>query len=212
MKPAELPAKQAAMKPELAAETPLDSRFAPAPAARACAHAGAGEVPAHVSDITTAMSLPTLTPSPSLPLSLSLRTARALRRSRNARRSTLGASSSLRMDAAAPSLRHAPDSPWQRFVFWLLAPAPSDAAPPLNRLPGVRDDFIAAVADLAGEEADSLRYRVVHARSLRELWHLRAEVFRLVGLTLDQGEAERRLLQLNRHFPMRASRSQFGAL
>ena len=156
------------------------------------------------------MPLPTLTPSSTL--SLSLRTARALRLARSARRSTLGASSSLRLDASPPSLRHAPSSPWQRFVFWLLAPAPNEAAPPLNRLPGVREDFIAAVSDLSGDEADGLRYRIVHANSLRELWHLRTEVFLLVGLARDQGEAERRLLRLNRHFPMRASRSQFGAL
>ena len=151
-----------------------------------------------------------MTPSPTQ--TLSSRTARGLRLSRQGRHSTLAPSSGLRLDASPPSLRHAPDSAWQRFVFWLLAPAPNEAAPPLNRLPGVREDFIAALADLAGDEADGLRYRVVHSSSLRELWHLRTEVFRLVGLKHSQGEAERRLLRLNRHFPMRASRSRFGTL
>lgn len=131
---------------------------------------------------------------------------------RGGRRSTLGPStSSLRLDASPPSLRHAPDSAWQRFMFWLLAPAPEEAAPPLNRLPLVRDDFMHAIADLPGEAPHGLRHRIAHARSLRELWHLRAEVFSLVGLEHAQLEAERRVLRLNRHFPARARRSQFGS-
>jgi hypothetical protein len=132
---------------------------------------------------------------------------------RSGRRSTLGPStSSLRLDSSPPSLRHAPDSPWQRFMFWLLAPAPQEAAPPLNRLPRVREDFMFAVADLPGEPAHALRHRILHAHSLRDLWHLRAEVFSLVSVEHAQSEAEQRLLRLNRHFPMRATRSQFGSL
>ena len=76
----------------------------------------------------------------------------------------------------------------------------------------VREDFLLAVADLPGQAAHALRHRIVHARSLRDLWHLRAEVFSLVGLEHSQFEAEQRLLGLNRHFPMRATRSQFGTL
>lgn len=129
------------------------------------------------------------------------------------RRSTLGPSTaSPRLDASPPSLRHAPDSAWQRFMFWLLAPAPQEAAPPLNRLPAVRADFLDAVADLPGQAAHALRYHITHAHSLRDLWHLRADVFSLVGLAHSQREAEHRLLRLNRHFPVRHSRSQFGAL
>lgn len=129
------------------------------------------------------------------------------------RRSTLGpTSASPGLDASPPSLRHAPDSAWQRFMFWLLAPAPQEAAPPLNRLPRVRGDFLDAVADLPGAHAHALRHRITHANSLRELWHLRADVFSLVGLQHSQREAEHRLLRLNRHFPMRAGRSQFGTL
>ena len=140
----------------------------------------------------------------------SVKAAKALRASR---RSTLGPStSSLRLDASPPSLRHAPDSAWQRLVFWLLAPAPQEAAPPLNRLPIVRDDFLHAVADLHGEPAHGLRHRIVHAHSLRDLWHLRADVFSLVGLQHSQWEAEQRLVGLNRHFPMRAPRSRFAGL
>ena len=48
--------------------------------------------------------------------------------------------------------------------------------------------------------------------SLRELWHLRAEVFSLVSLQHSQHAADTRLAQLNRHFPSRSPRSGFGAL
>ena len=128
------------------------------------------------------------------------------------RRSTLLGANSLRMDCSPPSLRHAPASAWQRLMSWLLAPAPQDAAPPLNRLPSVRNEFMAALADIPTDDADRLRVRIHEARSLRELWHARAEVFRLVGITYSQGEAEQRLLLINRHFPTRAPRSQFAAL
>jgi hypothetical protein len=127
-------------------------------------------------------------------------------------RSTLSTPSSLRLQADPPSLCHAPDSAWQRLLFWLLAPAPLDAAPPLARLPGVRAEFIACLADVAGPEAETLARRVDLARSLRELWHLRAEVYRVVAIARDQATAERRLVKLNRHFPARAPRSAFAPL
>ena len=128
------------------------------------------------------------------------------------RRSTLLDSSALRVQCGPPSLRHAPGSLWQRLMFWLMAPAPRDAAPPLNRLPGVRIDFMASVADISTEEADRIRLRIHEARSLRELWHVRAELYRVVAVTHSQAQAEQRLLLLNRHFPTRAPRSQFASL
>lgn len=128
------------------------------------------------------------------------------------RRSTLLSSSTLRPECRPPSLCHAPDSVWQRLMFWLLAPAPQDASPPLNRLPGVRTEFLAVLADVESEEAEQLRLRIQNARSLRDLWHTRAELFRQLGLRHSQFEAEQRLLLLNRHFPTRAPRSQFAAL
>lgn len=127
-------------------------------------------------------------------------------------RSTLATPSALRPSVAPPSLCHAPDSLWQRLMFWLLAPAPQDAAPPLNRLPGVRTDFLKCLGDVAHADADALARRIELARSLRELWHLRAEVYRLVAIAHDQGCAEQRLARLNRHFPARAPRSQFASL
>ncbi len=97
-------------------------------------------------------------------------------------------------------------------MFWLLAPAPQDAAPPLNRLPAVRTDFMASLADIGTEDADRIRLRIREARSLRELWHVRTELYHAVSMTHSQSEAEQRLLMLNRHFPTRAPRSQFATL
>lgn len=129
------------------------------------------------------------------------------------RRSTLLAGSSLRVECGPPSLRHAPGgTAWQRLMFWLMAPAPQHAAPPLNRLPGVRKEFLATMADICNEDADRVRWRVQEARSLRELWHVRADLYRVVSLGHSQTEAEQRLTLLNHHFPARAPRSQFSAL
>jgi len=148
-------------------------------------------------------------PASSLPMGV----VRFAGMSRAGRGSTQASGSShLRLDASPPSLRHAPDSAWQRFMFWLLAPAPQEAAPPLSRLPKVREDFMLAIADVPGAAAHGLRHRIVHAHSLRDLWHLRVEVFSLISVEHAQSEAEQRLLRLNRHFPVRATRSQFGSL
>lgn len=116
------------------------------------------------------------------------------------------------MEVCPPSLRQAPESGWHRLMFWLLAPAPQDAAPPANRLPAVRADFMAALADIDSEDADTLRSRIRGTHSLRELWHLRAEIYRVVGVAHRQSEAETRVALLNHHFPTRAPRSQFGIL
>jgi hypothetical protein len=121
-------------------------------------------------------------------------------------RSTLNTPSAFRVEVRPPSLRHAPASLGQRLLFWLLAPAPQEAAPPINRLPGVKSDFLACLNDVESASSDALRGSISASRSLRELWHLRAEVYNAVGRAHSQGEAESRLLRLNRHFPTRAPR------
>src|SRR5882724_4378900 len=121
--------------------------------------------------------------------------------SRWSTRSTLSTPSTLRVEVRPPSLCHAPDSFWQRLVFWLLAPAPLDAAPPLNRLPAVREDFLETLRDIRGLDAKLVSDRIGFTRSLRELWHLRTEVYRVVAVARSRSEAEQRLAQLNRHFP-----------
>lgn len=93
-----------------------------------------------------------------------------------------------------------------------MAPGPLQASPSADRLPPVRSDFIDSLRDLDMPEAKGLSYRIDQARSLRELWHLRSELFSLVALSHSQHEAEKRLSHLNKHFPTRAPRSGFAPL
>ncbi len=117
-----------------------------------------------------------------------------------------------RPEVCPPSLRHAPSSPWQRLCFWLLSPGPLRASPPPHRLPPVRRAFLDTLGDIADPAAGTLADRIGHAHSLRDLWHLRAEVFNVVARFHSQHEAEQRLAQLNCHFPTRAPRSGFAPL
>jgi hypothetical protein len=128
------------------------------------------------------------------------------------RASTLPTMSNSRLKVSPPSLRLAPDGLWPRLMLWLMAPSPGAMAQPLNRIPAVRTDFAATLADVGTADADALRWRISQARSLRELWHLRADVFRVVGVAHSQSEAEQRVALLSRHFPARAPRSQFAPL
>lgn len=124
----------------------------------------------------------------------------------------LGGASRLRQETRPPSLRLAPPTFWGRLWFWLMAPAPHEVAPPPNRLGAVRDDFLAALFDVPPDADADLRRRIERSHSLRDLWHLRAEVYHLVGVHGSQAEAEQRLARLNRHFPARAPRSGFTPL
>jgi hypothetical protein len=117
-----------------------------------------------------------------------------------------------RAEVCPPSLRQAPRSAWNRLLFWLLAPGPLQASPSLNRLPPIRQDFLDSLDDIRTEPGCALCSRIGQARSLRELWHLRAELYNVVSLNHSQHEAERRLARLNRHFPTRAPRSGFVPL
>ena len=127
-------------------------------------------------------------------------------------RDTLASRIGWHAEVCPPSLRQAPQSVWHRLWFWLLAPGPLQASPSLNRLPPVRQDFLDSLNDVAGSAADALSLRIGQAHSLRELWHLRAELYSVVAVNHTQSEAERRVSQLNRHFPTRAPRSGFVPL
>jgi hypothetical protein len=72
--------------------------------------------------------------------------------------------------------------------------------------------YSVSLADVDGLGAEQLRWRIVHAHSLRELWHLRSEVYSTVAVAHSQFEADSRLQLLNAHFPTRAPRSQFVPL
>lgn len=79
-------------------------------------------------------------------------------------------------------------------------------------LHAAKDDFDDALEDLPADAVRDLHMQVEAARSLHELWHLRAGVFGAVARHLDQGAAAHRLALMNRHFPTRSARSGFVAL
>ena len=90
--------------------------------------------------------------------------------------------------------------------------ASNDTLPPTGITPvsEVRLEFADAVADIPTLSAHRLTTRIHAARSLRELWHLRADVFNTVSCHCSQAQAHVRLSRLNRHFPARAPKSGFG--
>jgi hypothetical protein len=101
---------------------------------------------------------------------------------------------------------------WLSSVPLAPPPAPGSGAT-RSAVADARNEFLAMLADLQGSgEIPLLRERIRRAASLRELWHLRADVFSAVALQRNQSEAEDRLGWLNRWFPTRAPRSGFGAL
>ena len=75
---------------------------------------------------------------------------------------------------------------------------------PVNRLATVKQEFREASDDVPASLLHGLDERIEGARSLRELWHLRSPLYSAVAIGLNQSEADRRLLHLNRHFPTRA--------
>jgi hypothetical protein len=79
-------------------------------------------------------------------------------------------------------------------------------------LPATQREFTEALAGLAAGDAAAMRERIRRARSMRELWHLRVDVFSLVALHRSQAEADDRLAWLNRRFPTRGPRSGFAEL
>jgi hypothetical protein len=132
------------------------------------------------------------------------------------------AANGVRLEICPPALL--PDGPpgWTvRLLDWLgqgwhtapprITPA-SDSAKSFAfaTLAAVRLEFIACLDDIPTPQAGDLALRLREARSLRELWHLRADVFNAVSCHRDQREARERLSRLNRHFPARTPRSGFG--
>lgn len=90
---------------------------------------------------------------------------------------------------------------WKALWQWMRSgSAPADQRR-LATLDEARRDFAQALADLPADDALDLRRRGQSARSLRELWHLRAELYGVVARHRSQAEADRRLRLVNRHFP-----------
>ena len=96
---------------------------------------------------------------------------------------------------------------WLQRSPWVPAPAR-----PMGRLAQVKEEFRLAVADLPPRVLRGLDEQIERARSLREFWHLRSPLYNAVAVGLDQGEADRRVAMLNRHFPTRAPRTSEPAV
>lgn len=121
---------------------------------------------------------------------------------------TLGCGESRRVHTPPPALRRKPDPVWLKWpkMFWRwvrdLEHLPT-TLPPLSGLAGVKAQFERALWDLQSAQADEVRDNIAMSRSLRELWHLRPAVFRVVALHRGQMDAQKRLDALDMVFPIR---------
>jgi hypothetical protein len=88
--------------------------------------------------------------------------------------------------------------------LWDMEDLPRKPAPTTG-LAQARTEFHSAIWDLQSLKANQLREQIGAARSLRELWHLRADVFKLISVHRGQAEAQSRIDVLDSHFPVRAS-------
>lgn len=79
-------------------------------------------------------------------------------------------------------------------------------------LAAAKQDFIEVLADIRTQQAGDLLRRVRLARSLRELWFMRTEVFNLVAHHRDEAEASHRVTALGAHFPPAPTRASNGRL
>lgn len=114
-----------------------------------------------------------------------------------------------RQETAPPALFWRSEPAWKRWVsrtwqwLWDLED-PTPPAPPLSALNRVRAEFRNALWDLQSARANQVRDRIECARSLRELWHLRADVFKAIAVHRGQIEAQARVDSLDAHFPVRS--------
>ncbi len=117
-------------------------------------------------------------------------------------------SSNFRKEVKPPSLFVRSEPQWRRWLAtawqWLWDNQDLEDHPRvLQGLAQVRSEFLSVVWDLQSYSASNVRDAIQQARSLRELWHLRADVFSVIAVHRGQSEAYRRLDSLNRHFPVR---------
>jgi hypothetical protein len=113
----------------------------------------------------------------------------------------------LRMNVCPPDIVPRRDSLWTAALRWLVG-GDEDVAPALRTpLERARTEFVAALEGLAEVDPNGLLQRAQHARSLRELWHLRSELYTLIARRASQVEADARLARVNQHFPTRAQRT-----
>ncbi len=113
----------------------------------------------------------------------------------------------LRMNVCPPDVCQPSESLWSATLRWLVG-GNTEAVPALRTpLEKARGEFVAAMSGLADVDHHGLLKRAQHARSLRELWHLRSELYTLIARRVSQLEADARLARVNQHFPTRAQRT-----
>lgn len=123
---------------------------------------------------------------------------------------------SRRVEVAPPSLFSRSQPVWKTWLkgFWSWLWELDEAQPQPAQMGGllmVKTEFCSALWDLQSMRANQVRDMIDRARSLRELWHLRADVFRVISVHRGQVEAQQRLDGLDSHFPVRSSsRSDHG--
>jgi hypothetical protein len=89
-------------------------------------------------------------------------------------------------------------------VPWTAEPD-SAAARSRREMLRIADDFDTVLDELPPHaKVDDLRARLRLCATPHELWHLRPDLFNLVAHLRSQVEAQRSLLQLDRHFPSRS--------
>jgi hypothetical protein len=121
------------------------------------------------------------------------------------------APTTLRMSVCPPDVCPQPESLWSATLRWLVG-GDVEAVPALRTpLEKARTEFVAALSGLLEFDHHGLLKRAQHARSLRELWHLRSELYTLIARRISQVEADARLARVNQHFPTRAQRTSLPA-
>ena len=117
------------------------------------------------------------------------------------------APTTLRMSVCPPDVCPRSDSLWSAALRWLVG-GNVETVPALRTpLERTRSEFVAAMAGVAEFDPQDLLKRAQHARSLRELWHLRSELYTLIARRISQPEADARLARVNQHFPTRTQRA-----
>lgn len=116
-----------------------------------------------------------------------------------------------RVSVTPPSQFTPPQPLWKQWAqgFWNWLWDNDEVPRPLVATGGLRaikTEFVASLWDLQSLRANQVRDQIEASRSLRELWHLRADVFKVISTHRGQIEAQLRLDALDSHFPVRASR------
>ena len=121
------------------------------------------------------------------------------------------APTTLRMNVCPPDVCPPAETLWSATLRWLVG-GDVEAVPALRTpLEKARSEFVGALEGLLDADHNGLLKRAQHARSLRELWHLRSELYTLIARRISQVEADVRLARVNQHFPTRAQRTSMPA-